>query len=1690
MTSIFSQPSKVISQALVWTALPQGAWNPPGAWSSTGSVRLSVLVHPQLSFTETVGFRTEESTELASFADWVNWPQTVSNPNGQISFQVVFTTPGGVQHVVKALPDLSVLRPDCWAAMFGPTTTRVDSFGFTDFSHKKVNTFDAYQAHSDVLHMYNSYAGNSAQHNAKAGINPGPYVDPSQISLSDVPILSGSNPDVPATTLTKIPSPVPANVAVNALLEPTNPAATAVGNVLAFHKAQANDTSIPVPTVPILDFHAGISSLGHFPELLRYFGLAFALELSLPDAVAEAIASAPASSPVTVAVVPSWTRVELPGVPSCNVLLLTACGPDFQVPPSDPSLYTNGSLNLQNGIFNVVDFDVDRAAHALNSSSKNLSSTYQLHKPPPGSNPPLAYKLPALHNAGLSLIWTGWGRSLTDLAARQSALNTAISAALTSWLELSPDSRPTELALSSALYLEDVTRGWRIDVLDDSDDSKEWRSLHWRLATYTFGAESEITLQEPTLHEGMLTPTASHAAQADGSVPDEIDVHEMIARWVGWSLSAPRPGGQVQDDGSVSVTAQGNLAVPTSYTDEYGNYNPQVSATFTSPPAGLIVLDPVSGGDLGTTTGLPTLRFGHTYQLAARAVDLAGWSIPPSVIGTGLVSASPKIVHSRWEPIRAPTVVPVAPLTPGEGVHTIVIRMDERGVPATPSARWLFPPKVHERLAEEHSSLDSGGLPDPSLYATLTTLADGTVTTLRGPDPNAPKQLIGATQDPSGNWYYPFSLPAQLDNGSFAGFDTTAPEVSWLPDPAAAGYALFFEAPPGLDADGAVAASPFTGEAPFASFDVDTAVYGDNQPELPNPSPVLIDLWSYVPPVQEPQQWPHLRGRLLVVAPFVPGSAANPYGGTQAPGGSGVVIPAVLDIDVADKGYSPAVLPLGLTPGSVYQVRLSSIIPPAYADGSEEILGLLPYARLQITKFWDTYKGTVRVVGRPPSPVPEAHAQDTSQAPLYAFLFGQVPQLTPYHTLQLVYAVRVPLLAPSFSDKATFFRAPNDITVTISDPSYVVDIPTTSTVTWTATWTDPVDDPSDPTNDPANDTTTVIQGALVASVSNIYDDPIAADPMVPGTTPLISNPFGTITFNDDASATGQTGTLAATHRIGDTKHHFITYTPVATSRFGAFFSTTVTVTLEAGQWHTLDQRGIDVNLVTVRVAATSALVEPAFYDLDGPNGQIRLAELFGTATLHITYAPTDTLAGPPYQPTSALTDESAITNAPVTLVSGGMLDGADRPAIGTKGAPTPVGIHIPSTMAPPAVKVAKVAPAWSLSSTGTPGTAGYSYTRTGNMLRVYLERPWWVTGANEMLGVLVAAHDSSDPLLEHIVGPGGSTTAVSADDVTLLAIDPISVAYPGARFSQSQLSLITPTPVPSSGGPTTVSFPLAAGNPVRVPSALDPLAESYDIYGYVPSYDSVTGMWYADIRLDMDSFENHPPPGYFVRLALARFQPFSISRTSESFPPSSSLTCPPGYVMTAPGVCEPTAQQEPRYLSPTTLVTYAQPVSDRSVTAVVDPDGSIRVTVRGPAYYGFRPAPFAVEDGAIVPNPTEPWVHDRYNNYAEHPNSDGAGTRATSTMIVELQQYDDSDGFSGDFGWKTRGQVTLQPDLDGSAVVNWTTTTDATLHLPPSVARSSLRLRISELDYFPFKDLTPTAIDTTWRRPFVAHIPL
>jgi hypothetical protein len=347
--------------------------------------------------------------------------------------------------------------------------------------------------------------------------------------------------------------------------------------------------------------------------------------------------------------------------------------------------------------------------------------------------------------------------------------------------------------------------------------------------------------------------------------------------------------------------------------------------------------------------------------------------------------------------------------------------------------------------------------------------------------------------------------------------------------------------------------------------------------------------------------------------------------------------------------------------------------------------------------------------------------------------------------------------------------------------------------------------------------------------------------------------------------------------------------------------------------------------------------------------------------------------------------------------------------------------HVLSSATPPPVKIVKVVPAWSISRQGDVDLyGGYRYQREGNTLRVYFERPWYATGADELLGVVVA-RDAPDPSLP---------SQIRADLVTTLGLDPISVpSHNGELISQSELTFVTNAKVPATE--TTLEQDKAT-----VTLLEETGSNLYDVWPYKPQYDPESGLWFADVKLA--NFEQggvpSPPPGYFLRLSLVRYQPFS----------------------------------EFSQVSPVALVTYAQPVPDRTVE--VRGEEPAFVTVRGPAYYGWRPPAGQV---------------DRENPDAEHPNGVGGGSRTTSTMVVEVQEQNDENGFGGDLAWSTvAGYVSsLTPTFDETEV-EWASPNGIKL---PKTSKP-LRLRISELDYYGDGPL-PAQIDTSRRRTFVCLIP-
>ncbi len=139
-----------------------------------------------------------------------------------------------------------------------------------------------------------------------------------------------------------------------------------------------------------------------------------------------------------------------------------------------------------------------------------------------------------------------------------------------------------------------------------------------------------------------------------------------------------------------------------------------------------------------------------------------------------------------------------------------------------------------------------------------------------------------------------------------------------------------------------------------------------------------------------------------------------------------------------------------------------------------------------------------------------------------------------------------------------------------------------------------------------------------------------------------------------------------------------------------------------------------------------------------------------------------------------------------------------------------------------------------------PGAAGITErTRTGG-LRVYLDRPWYSSGAGELLAAVYldgqAFPDNADPV---------------AKLVSCWGADPIGRT----------------APVPGSAG--GVNFP---GATIVTGLTLAENAAVVAAAGFAPVFDAERKLWFADLSIDAGD-------GYwpFVRLALARLQPNSLA---------------------------------------------------------------------------------------------------------------------------------------------------------------------------------------------------------------------
>ncbi|MGX5515368.1 hypothetical protein [Bacillus cereus] len=695
-----------IAQNLLWIVLPNGIQNDGG----TRQLRLSVFVNPRLL--------TDQGTTLFHFRDFLDWG-TRMQPD-KVSFELEVDDGTKLPcRIVSAKPD-----PQLWRSLFTRNVpVRPYNFKEDDFSNRPIVSFPVSSVLKYLKERYQLVANDFDL----------PYIKRNKETKEGQIILEEVFCDLIRMFNNKERPPNPELIkslqtardeALQRQVEGRRgPLITPKGGyggiledffqTMLFHyRPSAKPVNLPEGSAARsyfeeeIDFHQMLSALGDFPVLMRRLGLIF--DLLVPaDAMPKSIGG---SDQRKVRVIPTWSST----LPICNGAkhkkktctanyspwtvydYKTNNGQDIFTASSALGEISAGFWTPQKDI-DLVQVDIDGSAlKALNFAS----SLARVEDNPRTIDAPEQAGVPALRTGGISVVLNGNASHLNDTFNRSAELND----------KLNKDPSKME-----PLYAEDLTKGYRLDVLQDGDT--EWHSLHERVGKYTI-LHSHVYLPEIS-DEGFNQPSITSMPIPNNQVPDpaqELYVHESLFTWDGWSLSAPRPGKSISPNPSNEPDAL-----------------PQHVDNSAMTHLGLETTFKVKDGTL------PRLRFGKGYKMRVRTVDLAGngltlddaksFEANLSKFGA-IIPDNHQLTYGRFEPVNPPDLVPRQFYSPsgnpddpnntafseGESLERLVIRSNfdqsaEEYVVNRPyysfCERHVVAPKVSLDLVEKHGLLDA-----------------------------------------------------------------------------------------------------------------------------------------------------------------------------------------------------------------------------------------------------------------------------------------------------------------------------------------------------------------------------------------------------------------------------------------------------------------------------------------------------------------------------------------------------------------------------------------------------------------------------------------------------------------------------------------------------------------------------------------------------------------------------------------------------------------------------------------------------------------------------------------------------------------------------------------------------------------------------------------------------------------------
>lgn len=690
------------NQIFTFVALPNGL-------ISAGKLRVSVYLTPRL----------EGATQLKTFPDMLYWAARIKK------YGMQFTLASGTNTATVAV-DKSVLRPDVWNTIF-KSDTFVEKYQIPAFDKRLFVSYPERDVMSFVKYAYQSLSANVLQQSTqeRGGIlsrllqalvfrqgrvsNLKDTLAELRISLwreqqnQNFNLKSAARHRSKASAAALASSLPPDGVATS----PTLPAGTrqAMTQFALFHSMPSAKSRPPLPTTEsdfakTLDFHKALSALNSYPSLMRALGLVFDLEV--PAALCQPSPATPGGGYSTIAIKnitpgSAWKLTPQYCLPPTSYLLTNTAFTAAPATDSGNLLNQNyvagdvigGVLALSPQFFHLTQIDVDGVGLNLLSLADNVALVNSENLNNQNHPVDVEQVLPAFRSGGVALMANG--RALQLLQAIQD--NQAFDAVLQTNDPNTPFPRP--------FTARDLVRGYRIDIR--STKTNRWYSLHRRNATYRLGADgalvvsakdeegfTQLAVAQPADDPKRKTDKIAKAAGAPQPGTD-IFVHERVAAWNGWSLSAPRPGGSINKS-----------ADPAKATDPDPTINQPVT-----PFKMVASFQPVR-------KSLPKLRFGQRYNLRARAVDLAGNSVPLSHQNATDVIApnAGQLPYLRFEPVLHPVLLLLQQPQAGGSLMQLVIRSfnNNAALDATPSTeideRHVFPPRTSVRMAEQHGMFD------------------------------------------------------------------------------------------------------------------------------------------------------------------------------------------------------------------------------------------------------------------------------------------------------------------------------------------------------------------------------------------------------------------------------------------------------------------------------------------------------------------------------------------------------------------------------------------------------------------------------------------------------------------------------------------------------------------------------------------------------------------------------------------------------------------------------------------------------------------------------------------------------------------------------------------------------------------------------------------------------------------------